>query len=82
MPWHRDPFHRSPWSSAERRLRSSTATAGEGRRFAVAPGQADWDEPSDRVHRGVNVGEEPYEEVPIFFMDRADAEPQPRAETL
>jgi hypothetical protein len=32
------------------------------------------------VHRGVNVGREPYEEVTIFFLDRPDAVPQPVVE--
>jgi hypothetical protein len=29
------------------------------------------------MHRGVNVGEQPYEEVAIFFLDRPDAVAQP-----
>jgi hypothetical protein len=29
------------------------------------------------VHRGVNVGEQPYEEITVFFLDHPDAEPQP-----
>jgi len=33
--------------------------------------------PSDRVHRVVNVGEELFEEVVTFFLDRPDAVPQP-----
>jgi hypothetical protein len=36
-----------------------------------------WDEPTDLVHRGVNVGQHPYEEVTIFFLDHPDAVPQP-----
>ena len=54
---------------------------GETERFDVTPGQAGWDEPTDRVHRGVNVGEEPYEEITVFFLDRPGAVPQPRAES-
>jgi hypothetical protein len=46
----------------------------------VRPGQVDWDEPSDRIHRGVNVGATPYEEVTVFLLDRPDAVPQPPAE--
>ena len=41
------------------------------------PGLADWDEPESRVHRGVNAGATPYEEVVTFFLDRPGAEPQP-----
>jgi hypothetical protein len=36
-----------------------------------------WDEPEPKVHRGVNTGSVPYEEVIIFFLDDPDAEPQP-----
>ena len=39
-----------------------------------------WAEPAERLHRGVNVGAQPYEEVTVFFLDRPDAVPQPRAE--
>jgi len=40
-------------------------------------GEVDWSEPSDRVHRAVNVGREVFDEVVIFFLDRPDAVPQP-----
>jgi len=52
----------------------------DGRRSnhaAVTPGQVDWDQPTDRVHRAVNVGAARYEEVTIFFLDRPGAVPQP-----
>jgi hypothetical protein len=32
----------------------------------VISGQVDWDEPSDRTHRAINIGDVPYEEVTIF----------------
>jgi hypothetical protein len=51
---------------------------GPGERFEVKQGQVDWDEPMERIHRGVNVGAEPYEEVTIFFLDRPEAAPQPK----
>lgn len=47
-------------------------------RLSLRPGQVDWDEPTDRVHRSVNVGREPYEEIAIFLLGHADAHPQPR----
>jgi quercetin dioxygenase-like cupin family protein len=80
MPWHRDPFHRVTVVLSGDELAIEYREDGEGRRFPVTPGQADWDEPTDRVHRGVNVGREPYEEVTIFFLDRPDAVPQPVVE--
>jgi hypothetical protein len=43
----------------------------------VHPGQAGWDEPDARVHRGVNTGAGPYEEVVTFFRDAPGVEPQP-----
>ena len=38
-----------------------------------------WDEPTRRVHRAVNPGASPYEEVTVFFLDAPDADPQPGA---
>ena len=77
-PWHRDPFHRVTV------IVSGDALAieyrdGKVHRVEIAAGQADWDEPTDRVHRAVNVGEQVYEEITIFFLDRPDAVPQPNA---
>jgi len=40
-------------------------------------GEVDWSEPSDPLHRAVNVGKEVFEEVVTFFLDRPDAVPQP-----
>jgi quercetin dioxygenase-like cupin family protein len=77
MRWHRDPFHRVTVVLQGDELAIEPRDGGELHRFEVAPGQADWDEPSDRVHRAVNVGEQPYEEIAIFFLDRPDAVPQP-----
>jgi oxalate decarboxylase/phosphoglucose isomerase-like protein (cupin superfamily) len=77
MHWHRDPFHRVTVV-----LRGSALGIeyrdGESERFEVSPGQAGWDEPTDRLHRGVNVGDQPYEEITVFFLDHPDAVPQPR----
>jgi quercetin dioxygenase-like cupin family protein len=77
MPWHRDPFHRVSVVLAGEALAIEARDGTELARFEVRPGQVDWDEPSDRVHRGVNVGALPYEEVTVFLLDRPDAVPQP-----
>ena len=77
MPWHRDPFHRVAVVLGGDALAIEYRDGSESDRFEVAPGQVDWDEPSDLIHRGVNVGEEPYEEITVFFLDRPDAAPQP-----
>jgi hypothetical protein len=58
------------------RSRSSIVTltnATASRSPQASAGQVDWTEPSERVHRAVNIGQQPYEEVTIFFVDRADA---------
>jgi len=77
MPWHRDPYHRVSVVLAGDALAIESRNGGELARFAVTPGQVGWDEPSDELHRGVNVGALPYEEVTVFLLDRADAVPQP-----
>ncbi|HEY7178695.1 MAG TPA: hypothetical protein VH305_05930 [Gaiella sp.] len=80
MPWHRDPFHRVTVVLAGEALAIEARDGSELARVDVTPGQVDWDEPSERVHRGVNVGSLPYEEVAVFLLDRPDAVPQPREE--
>lgn len=77
MHWHRDPFHRVTVV-----LRGDALAIeyrdGQNDRLEVTPGQAGWDEPTDRVHRGVNVGEELYEEITVFFLNHPDAVAQPQ----
>ncbi len=77
LPWHRDPFHRVAVVLHGDALAIEYRDDGASNRFGVTPGQVDWDEPTDRIHRGVNVGEQPYEEITIFFLDHPDAVPQP-----
>jgi quercetin dioxygenase-like cupin family protein len=80
MPWHRDPYHRVTVVLHGDALAIEDRNGRELERFEIAPGQVGWDEPSDRVHRGVNVGDQPYEEITVFFLDRPGAVPQPRDE--
>jgi quercetin dioxygenase-like cupin family protein len=77
MPWHRDPYHRVTVVLSGDALAIEDRAGGARQHVAITPGQVDWDEPTERVHRGVNVGTQPYEEVTIFFLDRPDAVPQP-----
>ena len=77
MHWHRDPFHRVTVVLAGDVLAIEARDGYELARFAVTPGQVGWDEPTDRVHRGVNVGTVPYEEVTVFFLDSPRVRPQP-----
>ena len=80
MPWHRDPFHRVTVVLQGNAIAIEYRDGSESQRFAVTPGQVDWDEPTDRVHRGVNVSKESYEEITIFFLDHPSDVPQPKEE--
>ena len=68
----------SRWSWRGDALAIEYQDGGPSERVALAPGQVDWDEPTARIHRGVNIGAEPYEEITVFFLDRVDAVPQPQ----
>jgi len=77
MPWHRDPYHRVSVILSGDALEIEYRDGSPSNHVAVTPGQVDWDEPTDRVHRAVNVGAAPYEEITTFFLDRPGAVPQP-----
>jgi len=77
MPWHRDPCHRVAVVLGGDCLSIEYRDGGESQRGEITPGQVDWEEPSARVHRAVNVGKKPYEQVTVFLLDRADAVAQP-----
>lgn len=79
-PWHVDPFHRVTVIVRGAALAIEYRDSGETERFKVSAGQADWDAPTERAHRASNIGEATYEEVTIFFLDRAEAIPQPTIE--
>ncbi len=78
--WHRDPFHRVSVVLGGERLAIEFRDASPNHHVELTPGQVDWDEPSDRVHRAVNVGSRPYEEVTVFFLDHPGDIPQPTCE--
>src|SRR5262245_4497472 len=80
MPWHRDPFHRVTAILQGNAFAIEYRYGSESQRFTVIPGQVDWDEPMDRIHRGVNVGDLPYEEITVFFLNQPGDVPQPREE--
>ena len=77
MAWHRDPFHRVTVVLQGDVLAIEYRDGSPSERIEVRPGQVDWDEPTVRVHRGVNIGAQSYEEIAIFLLDRTDVEPQP-----
>jgi quercetin dioxygenase-like cupin family protein len=76
-PWHRDPFHRVTVVLSGDLLNIEFRDGGATQTWKIAAGEVDWSEPSDRVHRAVNVGKEVFEEVVTFLLDRPDAAPQP-----
>jgi hypothetical protein len=80
MPWHRDPFQRVAVISAGDLLCVEYRDGGESQRVQITPGQIEWEEPTLRVHRAVNVGKQAYEQVTVFLLDRSDALAQPNEE--
>lgn len=78
MPWHTDPCERLTVVVRGELLRIEFRD-GEELTVPVTPGMAGWDNPDARVHRAVNAGTQPYEEVVTFFLPGPDADPQPTA---
>ena len=77
LPWLRDPFHRVSVVLSGDQIKIEFRDGSETLQVQVKPGQVGWDEPSDRTHRAVNIGQELYEEITVFFLDHQDAVPQP-----
>lgn len=77
MQWHRDPFNRIAVVLSGDVLSIEYRDGGQSHRVRIEPGQVDWEEPSARVHRAVNVGEQVYEQVTVFLLDRPEAVAQP-----
>jgi quercetin dioxygenase-like cupin family protein len=63
MPWHRDPFHRVAVVLGGDLLSIEYRDGGENQRIEITPGEVDCEEPTERVHRAVNVGKQPYEVI-------------------
>jgi quercetin dioxygenase-like cupin family protein len=81
LPWHTDLCHRFTVVVSGEALSIEYRHSGEVETFPVHPGMAGWNEPQPKVHRGINAGTVPYEEVIIFFLDESGMEPQPEAES-
>jgi quercetin dioxygenase-like cupin family protein len=80
MPWHSDPFQRVAVMLGGDLLSIEYRDGGESQRIQIRKGQVEWEEPSARVHRAVNIGRQLYEQVTIFLLDRPDAVAQPTEE--
>lgn len=76
-PWHVDSGHRFSVIVRGERLALEFQDGSEPLEFAVAPGEAGWDPPEPRLHRAVNVGGSPYEEVVTYYRAGAHVEPPP-----
>jgi hypothetical protein len=79
LPWHTDRCHRFTVVVTGEALSIEYRDTGEIESFSVHAGLADWDAPQPRVHRGINAGTVPYEEVIVFFLPEPELEPQPEA---
>lgn len=77
MPWHTDRCRRFTVVVRGDGLSIEFRDGGERVTVAVHPGLTGWDDPDDRVHRAVNSGTGPYEEVVVFRRDPPGVEPQP-----
>ncbi len=78
-PWHTDPCHRFSVIVRGDALAIEYRDGQTTERFTVSPGDADWDAPTDDVHRAVNVGTGTFEEVVVFFLESAGQDHQPVA---
>lgn len=67
MFWHKDTCHRFTVVVRGSRLAIEFKDSRQTIHLEVYPGMADWDEPEGRVHRAINIGDEPYEEVVTFY---------------
>ena len=79
LPWHTDRCHRFTVVVSGDQLRIEYRDLGEVETFPVHAGMTGWDEPQPKVHRGINAGSVPYEEVIMFFIAEPGMEPQPEA---
>lgn len=79
LPWHTDLCRRFTVVVTGDSLSIEYRDSGEIETFPVHAGMTGWDEPQPRVHRGINAGSVPYEEVIVFFLNTPRMEPQPEA---
>jgi len=69
---HRDPFHRV-WVVFRGDALGIEFRDGSARvPLKVTPGQVDWDEPSDCIHRAVNIADVPYHVGSVFLPAHPD----------
>jgi hypothetical protein len=79
LPWHTDLCHRFSVIVQGESIAIEYRESKEIKKINVHPGLAEWDAPQAKVHRAINIGKVPYEEVVIFFINTQGMEPQPEA---
>lgn len=79
LPWHTDLCQRFTVVVTGEKLQIEYRDTGQIEEIRVQPGLADWDKPEPHLHRGINAGNVPYEEVIVFFIEEPGMEPQPEA---
>jgi hypothetical protein len=80
MPWHRDLFQKVAVVLHGDLLSIEYSDGGKSQRSRSRRVRFEWEEPSARVHRAVNVGKQPYEQVTVFLLDNPNAVAQPTEE--
>jgi hypothetical protein len=80
LPWHSDLCHRFSVIVHGEAIAIEYRDSEEIKTITMHPGLAEWDVPQPKVHRAINIGKVPYEEIIIFFIYRPNMEPQPEAD--
>ena len=76
-PWHVDKCRRFTVVVRGERLRIELEASDTVHDVPVRSGLAEWDEPTDDVHRAVTAGSSTFEEVVMFFRTVPHEDPQP-----
>lgn len=76
--WHTDQCRRFSVIISGHRLLIEYQNLGTSEEVKIYPGKAGWDDPESRIHRAVNIGCVPYEEIVTFYRETAIVEPQLR----
>ena len=79
LPWHSDLCHRFSVVIRGEAIAIEYRDSKEIETITVHAGLADWDAPHPKIHRAINIGKVPFEEIIIFFIDKPGMEPQPEA---
>ena len=77
LPWHSDLCHRFSVVIRGEAIAIEYRDSKEIETIPVQAGLADWDAPQPKIHRAINIGKVPFEEIIIFFIDKPGMEPQP-----